>query len=170
MKPANRRTFLRPRPATASNSGSQLRIADPKSNQARTGFNRCGQDGGESGIRTRGTLRYTRFPVVHLRPLGHLSRKMAERVGFEPTVGNAYNRFRDCRLRPLGHLSAEMHSSEVDIHARLAARSPAKNCLSWALASSARTPPTTSNWWFNLGLHERSPTVPQNPPLGSAAP
>jgi hypothetical protein len=30
---------------------------------------------GEGGIRTRGTLRYTRFPVVHLRPLGHLSRR-----------------------------------------------------------------------------------------------
>src|SRR5512145_2437491 len=29
--------------------------------------------GGEGGIRTLGTLRYTRFPVVHLRPLGHLS-------------------------------------------------------------------------------------------------
>src|SRR5262249_38871626 len=29
---------------------------------------------GEGGIRTRGTLPYTRFPVVHLRPLGHLSR------------------------------------------------------------------------------------------------
>ncbi len=29
--------------------------------------------GGEGGIRTRGTFRYTRFPVVHLRPLGHLS-------------------------------------------------------------------------------------------------
>ncbi len=28
---------------------------------------------GEGGIRTRGTLPYTRFPVVHLRPLGHLS-------------------------------------------------------------------------------------------------
>src|SRR3990172_1265115 len=30
--------------------------------------------GGEGGIRTRGTLlAYTRFPGVHLRPLGHLS-------------------------------------------------------------------------------------------------
>ena len=30
--------------------------------------------GGESGIRTHGTLlAYTRFPGVHLRPLGHLS-------------------------------------------------------------------------------------------------
>jgi hypothetical protein len=31
--------------------------------------------GGEGGIRTPGTLlEYTRFPVVHLQPLGHLSR------------------------------------------------------------------------------------------------
>jgi hypothetical protein len=28
---------------------------------------------GEIGIRTLGTSQYTRFPVVHLRPLGHLS-------------------------------------------------------------------------------------------------
>jgi hypothetical protein len=28
---------------------------------------------GERGIRTPGTFRHTRFPVVHLRPLGHLS-------------------------------------------------------------------------------------------------
>ena len=34
------------------------------------------KNGGESGIRTRGTplWAYTRFPVVLLRPLGHLSR------------------------------------------------------------------------------------------------
>ena len=32
--------------------------------------------GGEGGIRTLGTFRYTRFPVVHLRPLGHLSRDL----------------------------------------------------------------------------------------------
>ena len=29
--------------------------------------------GGESGIRTHGTFRYTRFPSVRLQPLGHLS-------------------------------------------------------------------------------------------------
>ncbi len=33
--------------------------------------------GGESGIRTHGTLRYTRFPSVRLKPLGHLSRSMS---------------------------------------------------------------------------------------------
>jgi hypothetical protein len=50
------------------------------------------EHGGESGIRTHGRgVPYTRFPVVCLRPLGHLSTqavlwRMAERVGFEPTV------------------------------------------------------------------------------------
>ena len=34
----------------------------------------AGGNGGEGGIRTHGRgLPYTRFPVVHLRPLGHLS-------------------------------------------------------------------------------------------------
>ena len=32
--------------------------------------------GGEGGIRTLGTLRYTRFLIVHLRPLGHLSNEI----------------------------------------------------------------------------------------------
>ena len=52
------------------------------------------QCGGESGIRTHGTLPHTRFPSEHLRPLGHpslftllLALQRAERVGFEPTVG-----------------------------------------------------------------------------------
>jgi hypothetical protein len=31
------------------------------------------KNGGESGIRTRGTLPHTRFPSERLRPLGHLS-------------------------------------------------------------------------------------------------
>src|SRR5690349_4428923 len=45
--------------------------------------------GGERGIRTLGTFRYTRFPIVLLRPLGHLSQRtggLAEREGFEPPV------------------------------------------------------------------------------------
>ena len=38
--------------------------------------------GGEGGIRTLGTLvRHTRFPVVHNRPLCHLSGEPAFRVG-----------------------------------------------------------------------------------------
>ena len=32
-----------------------------------------GMDGGERGIRTPGKLPHTRFPSVHLKPLGHLS-------------------------------------------------------------------------------------------------
>ena len=32
-----------------------------------------GKYGGETGIRTLDTLRYTRFPSVRLQPLGHLS-------------------------------------------------------------------------------------------------
>ncbi len=31
------------------------------------------RNGGETGIRTLDTLRYTRFPSVRLQPLGHLS-------------------------------------------------------------------------------------------------
>src|SRR5688572_3717290 len=39
--------------------------------------------GGESGIRTHGTLlTYTRFPSVRLKPLGHLS------AGWDFTLGN----------------------------------------------------------------------------------
>jgi hypothetical protein len=34
---------------------------------------RAARDGGEGGIRTPGTLRYTAFPVLHNRPLCHLS-------------------------------------------------------------------------------------------------
>ena len=71
-----------------------------------------GADGGESGIRTRGTSLPTRFPVVPVRPLRHLSvmvlsrrlawvvnddgsqdQGVAERVGFEPTVGLPLQRF-----------------------------------------------------------------------------
>src|ERR1700723_2047589 len=37
--------------------------------------------GGESGIRTHGTLRYTRFPSVRLKPLGHLSRSIKRNRG-----------------------------------------------------------------------------------------
>ena len=36
-----------------------------------TGFTK--KFGGETGIRTLDTLRYTRFPSVRLQPLGHLS-------------------------------------------------------------------------------------------------
>ena len=74
--------------------------------------------GGEGGIRTPGSLRYTRLAGGHHRPLGHLSAtnfilftfrlinlfKLAEEVGFEPTE-LSFNSFQDCRLKPLGHSS-----------------------------------------------------------------
>ena len=41
--------------------------------------------GGESGIRTHGTLPYTRFPSVRLKPLGHLSEKSSKKSS--PLVG-----------------------------------------------------------------------------------
>ncbi len=46
-------------------------------------------NGGEGGIRTLGSVNYTRVPVVHHRPLGHLSINVlrgAEKEGFEPSV------------------------------------------------------------------------------------
>ena len=48
-------------------------------------------DGGESGIRTHGTLlTYTRFPSVRLKPLGHLS-------------SNAECRVQNAELREVSH-------------------------------------------------------------------
>ena len=73
---------------------------------------------GEGGIRTLGTLRYTRFPIVHLRPLGHLSSNLrrggsprriglsvAEREGFEPPVPCGTLDFESSAFDQLGHLS-----------------------------------------------------------------
>ena len=37
---------------------------------------------------------------------GSSKHEMAERVGFEPTVGGAYAGFQDRYLQPLGHLSS----------------------------------------------------------------
>src|SRR5262249_57067056 len=83
---------------------------------------------GERGIRTPDTFRYTRFPVVHLRPLGHLSREpLAEREGFEPPVPL------QVRL-----ISNQVHSTTLP-----SLLSCMKNVLRSAAHSSARTPPTT---------------------------
>ena len=41
--------------------------------------------GGETGIRTLDTLRYTRFPSVRLQPLGHPLRAAGTLSGFQPT-------------------------------------------------------------------------------------
>ena len=53
---------------------------------------------------SRGLSSPTRLAGERFRPLSHLSR-LAEGVGFEPTVWNTYNSFQDYRLRPLGHPS-----------------------------------------------------------------
>jgi hypothetical protein len=37
-------------------------------------------NGGQTGIRTLDTLRYTRFPSVRLQPLGHLSAQVARQL------------------------------------------------------------------------------------------
>src|SRR3954469_16991183 len=60
---------------------------DHKTFASRSGL---GGSGGR-GIRTLGTFQYTRFPIVHLRPLGHPSNGVgsmgfAEEEGFEPPV------------------------------------------------------------------------------------
>ena len=60
-----------------------------------------GGDGGETGIRTLDTLRYTRFPSVRLQPLGHLSNRtgliesntMEERKPTEEIADNRRNNF-----------------------------------------------------------------------------
>jgi hypothetical protein len=46
--------------------------------------------GGETGIRTLDTLRYTRFPSVRLQPLGHLSCSLTVFCGDAPTEAGAY--------------------------------------------------------------------------------
>ena len=45
------------------------------------------ENGGETGIRTLDTLRYTRFPSVRLQPLGHLS--AIEQLFESTTLGEA---------------------------------------------------------------------------------
>ena len=52
----------------------------------KTGFREpvFSSNGGERGIRTLGTLPYTRFPGVLLRPLGHLS--VSLRGGYHNSV------------------------------------------------------------------------------------
>ncbi len=64
-----------------------------------------------------GSSPLTRFPVVPVKPLPHLSARdahaasdhvrMAERQGFEPWEGKALNGFRDRPFQPLRHLSAK---------------------------------------------------------------
>ena len=56
--------------------------------------------GGEEGIRTPGTFRYTRFPVVHLRPLGHLSWRSPPSCSLQPLLfGQGPLRSSTCRSK-----------------------------------------------------------------------
>ena len=66
------------------------------------------QNGGERGIRTLGTSRYTRFPSVRLKPLGHLSGTLGWRRGRDsnPRWVSPHTPLAGERLQPLGHLSA----------------------------------------------------------------
>ena len=72
--------------------------------------------GGEGGIRTLGTLRYTRFPGEHLRPLGHLS---AEQEKY--TKGYfSVKAFLRCKKYPVLSLSVggQANGSNIDNLAR----------------------------------------------------
>ncbi len=57
---------------------------------------------------------HTRLPIVHLRPLGHLSRASFGERGIR-TLGNAkhYTGFRVRLLRPLGHLSKAYETKRI---------------------------------------------------------
>ncbi len=116
--------------------------------------------GGEGGIRTRGGFRHTRFPVVHLRPLGHLSSSCpeacrfgfgTERGGFEPPV----RRYRTTDFESAAFVhSATSPKSLTEVSALYP--SVARFCFRWArrlrkksrnnvLLSSPRTPRVTAN-------------------------
>ncbi len=59
------------------------------------------ESGGERGIRTLGTLRYTAFPVLHNRPLCHLSvsRKIKNELnGYFPISSTAKFQQRETRV------------------------------------------------------------------------
>lgn len=66
--------------------------------------------GGEGGVRTLAPLlrpnSLANCPLHHLGTSPYLNKKMAEEVGFEPTVPFDITSFQDWRLKPLGHLSA----------------------------------------------------------------
>src|SRR5215813_12327056 len=64
-------------PLLPSGSGGVHRLHVAQSHKSSTVFS------GERGIRTLGTSRYTRFPIVPLRPLGHLSGHRAAAASWE---------------------------------------------------------------------------------------
>ena len=157
--------------------------------------------GGEGGIRTRDGLPHTAFPVRRPRPLGDLSTgpgadglrppsemtRMAERVGFEPTV-LSHTAFRERHLKPLGHLSAREdtkghrsgpRSATTAAGGRAAvelAQPRCRGCMpqqpplppteaSQSSASSWRMPLTTRSRCRSPGLWARSTTEPAAPSI-----
>ena len=65
--------------------------------------------GGEGGVRTLAPLlrpnSLANCPLHHLGTSPYINKKMAEEVGFEPTVPFDITSFQDWLLKPLGHLS-----------------------------------------------------------------
>ncbi len=134
----------------APNTASPVRMRErptAKTPRNRANFSDCSRlcarslcdsrlGGGESGIRTHGTLRYTRFPSVRLKPLGHLSGSFrcsfilrrqhpaAELEDLDHAL-RSWRRGRDSnprwvsphtplageRLQPLGHLSGQQQDN-----------------------------------------------------------
>ena len=121
------------------------------------------EHGGERGIRTLGTFRHTRFPIVLLRPLGHLSKlegmiELAEREGFEPPVplrvhliSNQAQSTRLCHLSRLRSLF-------------VAARE--KNRVNNAPHSAASADCSTATRWFNRGPPAADRASRPRPPWG----
>ena len=143
--------------------------------------------GGESGIRTHGSvLRYTRFPVVHLRPLGHLSSpqttrerwsavcdsrrdRLAERVGFEPTVTRRPQRFSRPPLSttqaPLLHSHLHRLSTLTTARSQPLEEGPEKSCavaLQYAYADLADM--------VEPGVADHVPETATGAPLGVECP
>ena len=119
------------------------------------------QNGGEEGIRTLGRgLPYTRFPIVHLRPLGHLSKKrtMAEREGFEPSVTIIATMVFE--TIPFDHSGTSPTQNYNCLKL-------VKNSFNIFEDSLAKTSPTTSQRWFNLESCNTFRKEPHAPVFGS---
>ena len=67
------------------------------------------KSGGEGGVRTLAPLlrpnSLANCPLHHLGTSPYINKKMAEEVGFEPTVPFDITSFQDWLLKPLGHSS-----------------------------------------------------------------